>query len=106
MGTLLHAVLERHYRDAASGEPADPSALLEKLFAESPLVNEPLYRQRFLLRRMKQTLQRFLNAERKSLDESGLVPTHFELEFGKKLDGHDAPWPFLTFGKEEVRGGG
>ena len=106
MGTLLHAVLERHYRDAASGEPADPSALLEKLFAESPLVNEPLYRQRFLLRRMKQTLQRFLNAERKSLDESGLVPTHFELEFGKKLDGHDAPWPFLTFGKEEVRVGG
>ncbi len=119
MGTLLHAVLDGFFKKLSAQEKNDAgfwkdrerigvilSKDLEALFAESPLASEPMYRQRFLLSRMKQTLLLFARRESECAGERDLVPKYFELEFGKLLDGSPAPYPYLEIGKDKILIGG
>lgn len=111
-GTLLHLVLDRFYNATRDEQKNDAffwkdgarvtarlQKYLEKLFPESPLAAEPVYRQRYLLEEMKRTLAVFVRREAEYAAGAGLVPGHFELEFGRTREGKPAPLPYLELGK-------
>lgn len=107
LGTLLHEVLERAYREAA--DPADPAAVLDSLeelagpmFDEAPTAYgfraSPLWQveQEQLLASLRQTVEEIAR------EEDGWMPTHYERRFG--LEGEPALEVNIAAGRVRVRG--
>ncbi len=97
MGTALHKTLEGFYKGLSAAERADPlfwqnedrirpalERSLREALAENPFGNHPLYRQRLYLERMRRTIGSFYERERELSRDRNLVPSHFELDFGRK----------------------
>jgi ATP-dependent helicase/nuclease subunit B len=114
MGTMLHEVLENFYKELSPGDRANAQfwekndvvekALLDRydrIFEKNIFNYLPLYRQKIVYKKIKEALVVFAQSEKELFRKRKLVPTYFELGFGRKLGGENAELPFLTL-KEDV----
>ncbi len=113
MGTMLHEVLENFYKELLPQQRADAQlwekndamekallAHLDSAFSKNVFDYLPLYRQRVVYEKMKEALTVFAQREKEFFGKRGLIPTHFELGFGRKLGGENAEQPFLRIGED------
>ncbi len=118
MGTMLHDTLDEFFKGITEADRRtrvylkDPAqakaglrAILERRMAGGPFRNEALYRQKMHLESMKSALDSFVDHEAALDAARGLVPTHFEIGFGKKVKG-ELEYLRIAGGKEPVLIGG
>ncbi len=100
IGDLLHRTLEEFYKELPTETRESPllwrdterikKVLMEKfesILKQGTLARQPLYRQKMLGERMRRTLSLFVQREKALAEKRNLVPTHFELTFGRGATG-------------------
>ncbi len=96
MGNLLHKTLEEYYQALSAQERKSGAFLqdeaearqalwdlLDQQMQTSPFRNEPAYRQKIYRESMRDALSLFVAKEKELFGRRRLVPSHFELGFGR-----------------------
>jgi len=109
LGTILHAVLERFFREMAREKnpggwllirdqeraQAKAAEILEDIFREKPFRGEKKYRIEISRLNLREKIREFLEEESRKLARRKCKPLHFELAFGLK-DRESASLDYLT----------